>query len=66
VDIFCRFIHDKRIRAFIAQEFAFTLDISKDQAAFFPIIHKPATSLWCPGCESVCLPLSPPFHLSTP
>ena len=30
VDIFCRFIHDKR--TFIAQEFAFTFDISKDQA----------------------------------
>jgi midasin (ATPase involved in ribosome maturation) len=64
VDVFCRFIHDKGIRTFIAQEFAFTFDISKDQVAFFSIIHKPAISLKSSGLQVerviVLLSFSPP------
>jgi hypothetical protein len=61
VDIFCKFIYDKNIRTFIAQEIAFTLDISKDQAAF-SIIHKPAISLESSGLQVASV--FPPVFLS--
>ena len=42
VDIFCGFIPDMNIRTFTAQKIAFTINISKDQAAFFSTVLKPA------------------------
>ena len=57
VDICCRFIPDRNIRTFIAQEIAFTLNSSKDQAAFSP----PSTSQPYPSSH----PLPHPSPLST-
>ena len=70
MDILCRFIPDKDIRQFIAQENAFTLNISKDQASYFSTSHKPLISLKSSGLQvgRVFVPLSssslalPPLH----
>jgi len=70
VDIFCRFIPNKAIRSFIAEEIAFTLNISKDQASYFSTVHKPSISIKSSGLQvgRVFVPLSssppalPPLH----
>jgi midasin (ATPase involved in ribosome maturation) len=66
VDIFCGFIPYMNIRTFTAQKIAFTINISKDQAAFFSTVHKPAISLKFSGlqvgeCLSPCLFLPHPY-----
>ena len=73
VDIFCGFIPYMNIRTFTAQKIAFTINISKDQAAFFSTVHKSAISLksspLVSRLESVCphvffSPIPTPSQLS--
>ena len=51
VDIFSRFIPDLKVRSVVAQEIAFTFNISKDRAAYFTSTHKPNVSLKQSGLQ---------------
>ena len=60
VDIFCRFIPDVEMRSVVAQELAFTLNISKERALYFSATHKPHVSLKVCGLQvgRVLVPVS--------
>ena len=51
VDVFARFIPDIHIRNVVAQEIAFTFNISKDRAVYFTDVHKPNVSLKQSGLQ---------------
>ena len=60
MDVFSRFIPDISVRNVIAQEIAFTLNITKERASYFTSTHKPNVSLKQAGLQvgRVLVPVS--------
>ena len=60
MDIFSRFISDISVRNVVAEEIAFTLNISKERATYYTSSHKPNVSLKKSGLQvgRVLVPIS--------
>ena len=58
MDVFCRFIPSKEVLCRVAQELAFTMNISKEDAEYFTTKHKPSL-----GQEAAGVPTLPTSSL---
>ena len=51
MDVFCRFIPSREVRCRVAQELAFTMNISKEDAEYFTTKHKPSLAQSAAGVQ---------------